>query len=233
MVESLVQPELSHRAPLKLPAVVEIVGPAGVGKSTLTATLCRQQPQAVDQVSCRRLGSLPGLSRHVLSLLPAFAGTMGRSRFFNREELRGMIYLSEWHRSLTLPGARHPPLTVLDHGPIFRLVYLREFGPAATQTPRFHAWWQTMLERWAGVLDRIIWLDAPDEVLKHRIRSRKHRSHRFKQMSETEANTFLTGYRRSYDHAMAELARLGGPRVDRFNSNRYSPEEIAEQILTQ
>ena len=140
-----------------------------------------------------------------------------------------MTYLRAWPRQLTRPPTEHT-VTVLDHGPVFRLARLRAFGPRITRSVPFDRWWERSLLIWSGLLDAVIALDAPDAVLVDRIRSREQK-HRMKAEGRSEAEDFLKRYRATYQEILEKLE--GGPRLFRVDSNQQSPDEIAAAACEQ
>ncbi len=82
-------------------------------------------------------------------------------------------------------------VTLLDHGPIYRLAFLREFGPEITTSNTLRDGGPDLLNEWIDALDMVIWLDAPNDSLLKRIRDREQ-IHTIKQKSEKEAYEYLT-----------------------------------------
>jgi thymidylate kinase len=119
---------------------------------------------------------------------------------------------------------------VFDHGPIFRLVQLRELGPPLVASPAFAAWWHAERRAWERSLDLVVWLDAPDAVLLPRIGGRDQR-HVVKQMPAATAVEFLTTYRRGYEKVLTEMSTEGRFHLIRFDTSQMPPEAIAEEVL--
>ena len=93
-----------------------------------------------------------------------------------------------WHQVLKRRLSGNDSITVLDQGPIYRLVFMREFGPEFTNSNVYTRWRNSMLNQWAATLHIVIWLDAPDAVLFQRINSRTE-EHRVKEcLNKTCAN---------------------------------------------
>jgi deoxyadenosine/deoxycytidine kinase len=210
----------------KLPAVVEFVGPAGVGKTTLIRMLM-QRPGFVNGVRVRRQ-DYPALLKDAPLLLPtAAAGMIKGARFLDRER-RSISYLRVWYEALeSAPPAR---VTYFDHGPVFRLALLQEFGSPVTEHPLFQRWWVQMLERWAGRLTLLIWLDAPDAVLVERINTREE-DHLFKGGDEGEALEFLKRFRRAYGGIITTMTAAKGPSVLHVSTHQKPVDEAAAEIL--
>ena len=122
-------------------------------------------------------------------------------------------------------------MILLDHGPVFKLAKLNAFGPESLKNKRFEMWWQSMFEQWAFTLDMVIWLEAPDTILKERINTREQR-HVVKERSEEEAYQFLASYRRSYEQIMAKLRDNDGPTLLKFDTYQTSIDQIVDEVMT-
>jgi hypothetical protein len=167
------------------------------------------------------------LAGHLGRFLPAFVGSGAQGRWFTWAETRAMIYVSAWRGGLDRNRDRR--LTVFDHGPVFRLATLREFGPQITRTVTFGRWWDRSLDDWTRLIDQIVWLDAADAILLRRIRSREQ-SHLIKDVGETEARRFLDRYRGVYTRI---LERMMDKRVEvvRYDTGVEPVETITERVL--
>ena len=120
---------------------------------------------------------------------------------------------------------------LLDHGPVFKLATLREFGPEKLSANGFETWWNNIFKQWASTLDMVVWLDAPDSVLEKRINSREQR-HLVKGKTGSEVVHFLGRYRSSYEKILDQLKTHDGPRLLQFDTSRTSLEQVAEEILS-
>jgi hypothetical protein len=208
-------------------AAVELVGPAGSGKTTLHRALAARCADVVPGVRFGGLGhlrhALPGAAR----LLPAWLAAGGR--FFDEKELRSLGYVTGWAAALER-GAASGALAVFDHGPLFRIARLRAFGPPLVESKAFGRWSAAAVRRWAPLLGAVVWLDAPDALLARRIDGRDER-HRIKGGEATEAERFLGRYRAAYEALLAELRAAGGPEPIRVDTSREAPEAIAARLL--
>jgi deoxyadenosine/deoxycytidine kinase len=208
--------------------VIEIVGPAGAGKSTLSKALCRRDQRIAPGVHLSKPGFVPFFIRNTLLFLPLYLRRYRRTRWFDWKETRSMVYLKAWLPLLKRHTSHHT-LTLLDDGAIFRLVRLREFGPEITRSQLFESWWNEVFDEWVAALNLVIWLDAPYEVLTQRIDAR-HRWHRMKGKSHYEMYEFLARYCAAYEKVLANLTANGAALL-RFDTHRESPDQIAEKVL--
>jgi adenylate kinase family enzyme len=212
--------------------VVELLGPAGSGKTTLAQALIKdhRQIRAGDYLHTRNAAHVPFFARHAVLLLPVFLGQWRRGRWFTWDEIKMLVYLKGWHRTLRRQALDQGTVTLLDHGPVFRLTRLYAFGPENIRSQRFERWWDQMCAQWAATLDIVVWLDAPDAVLLERINARD-RWHIVKGKPEQEAVQFLARYRTSFEHVMSALTANGGPTVLRFDTAQLAVDQITGQVL--
>jgi energy-coupling factor transporter ATP-binding protein EcfA2 len=209
-------------------AAVELVGPAGSGKTTLYRALAARCPDVVAGVPFGRLGHLRHGLPQAARLAPAWLAAGGR--FFDEKELRSLGYVAGWAAALER-GAARGALAVFDHGPLFRIARLRAFGPPLVERAAFARWSAAAVRRWARLLGAVVWLDAPDALLAHRIDGRDER-HRMKGGEVAETERFLGRYRAAYEALLVELRAAGGPEPIRVDTGREAPEAIAARVLT-
>lgn len=210
--------------------IIEIVGPAGAGKTTLARALSHYCSQVQVGIGLSKIKYIPFLVNNTFLMLAIFLHYR-RSRWFTWSETRSMVYLEAWLHALG-PQARDTDLiTILDHGPIFRLASLSAFGPELTQSQLFKRWWNRVLEQWSEALKIIIWLDAPDAVLLARIRSRD-RKHVIKGKSDEQARDFLVRYRTAYERVIARMTANGGPTVLCFDTSETPVDKLLRAVIT-
>jgi len=212
--------------------VVELVGPAGAGKTTLSQVLVQRGEKIIVgvEISLRNKEHLLVFLQNFHSVLPFLMARSGSSRSFTWDEVKAMVYLRGWPRVLKRQAARSNIIVLLDHGPIFKLATLYAFGPERLRNQSFKKWWNAMFKQWADLLDMVIWLDAPNPVLETRINHRDQR-HLVKGKPEPEAREFLERYRTSYEQMLAKLTANGGPTLFQFDTSQTSIEQIAENVL--
>ncbi|HJU53676.1 MAG TPA: hypothetical protein VJ715_03855 [Pyrinomonadaceae bacterium] len=219
---------------MKQRVVAEIVGPAGAGKSTLTQVLRQRDGTMRTGLSVWGLPPTLLCLNAVLSL-PRFIGLYRSRGRIRRHEVKLIVRLSALHQLLGRESSKNYRTLLLDEGTIFALVKLLAFGDGGKsngngRSNHLDEWTQSLLNRWARRLDAVIWLDAPDEVLAERIRSRG-KAHRVKDKTDQEIYDFLARYRDSYERVISELTARHGLKVIRFSTEHYSLEEMADQIL--
>lgn len=211
---------------------VEIVGLAGSGKSTLTRCfgVCDPRHRVDGPLRFRDARHLRYVAHSAPRLIPLLVSAARARRAPTWTELKLLIYLMEWPRWLSHHSARRAGVTFIDQGPVYALARLRHTEPPVAGTDPSDHWWKATTAEWSRVLDAIVWLDAPDEVLRQRV-DRRNQEHEVKNVSTATAVAFIDSYRRSYDLVLRALDRSGGPTVLRYDTSRRSCEEIAADVL--
>jgi shikimate kinase len=228
---TVINRELTNKAIVKKsPLVAEVIGPAGAGKSTLVQALSQCDINIRADFHLSKIRKIPIFIDNTFFLLPTFLRHYGNSRWFNWRETRSMVYLVAGLRVLGQQASNTDLVTVLDHGPIYRLAFLRELGPEITKSQRYKRWWTNLLNLWIDTLDVIIWLDAPNDILWERIRARD-RLHSIKEKREHEAFEFLSRYRSSFEQTIAEGVTDHHPMLLHFDTNQESLEKIVDEVM--
>ena len=217
-----------------IPRLVEIIGPAGAGKTTLCQTLnnYQEQIQLRDFPNVRKVGDVPFFIRYGLGLVPILLRLYQRtSRQIRRQEFAWMSILMGWPYILQKKARKGNKVIVLDQGPVYLMAEMKEFGPEYLRNQKAEKLWQSLYNRWAKTLDMIVWLDAADTNLLERIRTRDQ-EHIVKNEGATTVFEFLGRYRRAYAEILSMLeANTSSLRVLRFDTSRQQPEEIADRLL--
>jgi len=210
---------------------IEIVGVAGVGKSTLTRTLCAQYAgcRVADSLHTRVPAHWPYVARSLPRVLPLVARSARNRPAWSWDEIKFAIYVSEWDRYLRDRPEHRSGVTVLDQGPIFALARLLWGKKPVTRGAPFETWLRRMVERWSLELDAIVWLVAPDEALLERINHREQR-HEAKGKSVPEGLELIELHREAYGRLLELVTGLGRPRVLRFDTSTMGPAEIAGKL---
>ena len=137
--------------------VVELIGPAGSGKSALHARLAGE-PWA------RPAGGIWGQSRirlaaRAVRLAPLAALAALDGRPLRAGEWAQMSRADALHATLSHREAPRGVLRVLDEGPIFTLAWLTVFHDAS-RGPMQRRWRARTLAAWAPLLRAVVWIDA-------------------------------------------------------------------------
>jgi len=211
--------------------VVELIGPAGVGKSTLARRLAAGDPQARAPLGLWGL-PLPALLAHVLRLVPTWLAAWWGRRPLRWPEVTQMIRLGALH-DVVARQVRRGNHIVLDEGPIFGLSWFLVFFPERDRTPGFARWRAALLARCAATVEAVVFLDASDAVLARRVRERS-KPHMAKHWDDEQIFAFNARFREAFGRVLADLGRYGeGPPVLRHRVTGDEPAEtLAEQLRT-
>ncbi|HEY3279492.1 MAG TPA: hypothetical protein VGJ83_03195 [Gemmatimonadales bacterium] len=211
-------------------SVIELVGPAGAGKTTIRRLLAAKYG-----IKGRGVWRMPThrLLRSGIRLLPTSLRLWSAAGTLAWEETKHIIRLDALFELLHGADGRVRRRWILDEGPVFVFAWLRTMGRAAARPARFADWWGTELARWRRTVGAIVTLDAPNEILTERIRARA-KAHLLKTTSDAEAARFLDRYRVAYDETIADLTagEGDGPRPDvvRLRTDEQAPEAIVEEL---
>lgn len=208
------------------PRLVELAGPAGAGKSTTRRALISRS-----RAGNGTIWGLPVLSLLLtgVELIPSFIPLWRQARSPLWEETRHMVRLRTLRRALQRGGSERDAI-VFDEGPIFAMARLREFCHPIMRSEESEQWWRATFHEWAGLVDLVVVLDAPDQLLAQRIRSRPE-DHEVKQSSDQEIAAWMGRFRHALDWVLAGLALEEGITVLRLETSSDSPEQLAELAL--
>ncbi|HYL56416.1 MAG TPA: AAA family ATPase [Gemmatimonadales bacterium] len=206
---------------------MELVGPAGAGKSLLADRL-----RVRGDVVRASVWNLPRvlIFESALRSLPVLVRMCLETRAFPRAELEQIVRLNAL-RLFVRRRARGARLVVLDEGPVFALSWLRVFGHPRIQNGRLNPWWHRTLADWAGVLDRVVMLDAPEPVLVSRIRGRQKPHDIFRQMTDAQILDLIARYRTAFDGVLAALTAGGRPELLTLAAADGSTEQLSHAVL--
>jgi thymidylate kinase len=217
------------------PTIVELVGPAGAGKTAL-ARILSQHSQSIALATppyFRRIRHIPFFAINTLALLPTFLDLYRNKDgdWLTSGEIAWMTILNGWHHTLRQQASNTAKVVILDQGPVYLLARLSSFGSKILKSRSLKKWWKGMYQVWSATLDMVIWLDTADSILVERIRARET-WHVTKGKTEAEAFDFLAASRAAYQQVFSALANeAGGPRLLRFDTSRDSLEEIKDWLL--
>jgi shikimate kinase len=235
MVVPLGRGGVDARTARALPLLVELVGPAAAGKTTVRRALTRRSGEILIGVPpyYRRVADMPFFVKNGLLLMPMLLRLIRTNgRRLTRREIAWMAILQGWHSAVRERASSSSTAIVLDQGPVFLLARLFWLGPEGLRGQTAEKWRKSMYTHWTAALDLVVWLDASDAVLLERIRTRD-KWHAVKDRSQSEALDFLSRYRAAYGQVMSALtANGGGPKVLRVDTARESLDGVVDRVLT-
>src|SRR5437667_368105 len=207
--------------------LVELVGPAGAGKSLLAERL-----RARGDVVRASVWNLPRglIFESALRSLPVLLRMCYETRALPRAELEQVVRLNAL-RLFVRRRVGRARLVVLDEGPVFALSWLRVFGHPRIQNGRLDPWSRRTLADWAGVLDRVVMLDAPEPVLVSRIRGRQKPHDIFEHMTDAQILDLIARYRTAFDGVLHGLTAGGRPEVLTLTAADGSTERLGDAVL--
>jgi len=222
---------VSHEHPDAGPQVIELIGPAGVGKTGLLRAVAGLAPGVRTGLRLDRVRALPVVARHAIALTPATLDmllTDPRSLWTGLRHLwrlRAFPSLLERAR-----GSGHRTI-LLDEGPVFSLGRLSVFQRAHEGSGWLAGAWNVEVARWRTSLTGVVLLDASNDVLAQRIRNRA-KQHPVKNGSERQIFEFLDGYRAAYRDIATRLHADARVQIVELDTTTRPFEEIAADIVT-
>jgi len=214
-------------APVR-PLVVELAGPAAAGKTSLLLAL-----GAGDRTL--RAGLRVPRQRHLataLTLAPTFLALHRPYRGLLWKEMKRITYLGSLYELLRERSGASAGTVLLDEGAVYMLARLEVLGAERIRSAAFAGWWRAAIEAWSSTLDLIVWLDAPDPILRDRLR-RRPQSHPVKRLSDDAIDRFIASYRDSYRHVIRSLMEARGPRLLTVRTDREDVECIARRLAAE
>lgn len=216
--------------PAEPPIIVELVGPAGAGKTALLRAISARDPSVRSGLRIERLQFLPLILWHALALAPTAVELFAENTRSWWPGVRQLVRLRTLHPALARETSSGSRAIILDEGPLFSLTRLSVFQKADVGHGRLGREWRAELARWTSELDVVVWLDAPDHVLSERIRGRD-KDHMVKDATEQEMTEFLGRYRSAYLGLLDRVRAAGRVRVVKIETHEHTTDHIAGIIL--
>jgi deoxyadenosine/deoxycytidine kinase len=221
---------------LKKNRVVEIIGPAGAGKTTLCQALDHHSElfRLENFPDVRKVTAAPFYISNGLHLIPSLLRLYkSSSRQLTRREFAWMAILNGWPTVLRKESSDGDKVIILDQGPLYLLAEMRLFGPDYLRQENAKRFWQNLYDRWKAILYMVVWLDTADDVLLDRIRTRQQ-EHVVKNQPATVAYEFLGRYRSEYESILSALtAQKVDLKVFQYNTEQLSSQDIADQLVNE
>ena len=209
------------------PLLVELVGPAGVGKSALAERLT-----ARSGVVRASVWNLPRwlLLESAARSLPLLLRLCYQARAVPARALQQVVRLNALYLFVRrrVGQAR---VVVLDEGPVFALSWLQVFGHPRLRPDRTARWWRRTYAAWAAVLDRLIVLDAAAPVLAARLRHRRKPDDVYRRLTTHERLDVMARYHVAFARVLDDVVAAGGPAPLKLAATEGSVEHLGDRVL--
>ena len=214
--------------PVQRPRIIELIGPAGVGKSAITEELARQPG-----VLCTSMWLVPRteLAWASLCTVPSAVRLIRRARSPLNRELRQIARLRALLNFLDRDELSRYRYIVIDEGAIYTLAWLRVIGHPVFHDKRTQSWRQYIAALWGATIDEVVRLDAADAVLAQRLRTRT-KAHVMSQAPDRAITAFSMRYRTAFNDSISMIQQHGRFAIRDFRTDHDSAVAIAQQIVS-
>jgi thymidylate kinase len=211
------------------PMLIELVGVAGSGKSTLKKQLHKSDPMICSvQPPSKSIYFMP-LLKIIFKWFPLYLRHYSKTRWFTKQELRNYLYLESWLPHLMRCSLENDKVVVLDPGAFYWLTSLNELGPEITKSEQFLAWWEEMRQKWLSAIDIVVWLDAPTEMLMDRVKKRSE-WHESKLLSRVEIIRTFDLYREGYTKLIDQISSRRKNHILKIKTDQTPSDEVFRQV---
>jgi hypothetical protein len=190
------------------------------------SALTEQVPGLCPVFGWRRFRFAPSIARDTALLLPLFFGEWRLRRPLARRDMERMIRAQA---SLRIAARWRAGMRVMDQGPIYTLGTLHLRHPRIAEAPRLESWFGQMERHWARLLDTVIYLDAPDDVLLQRIGERS-KDHRLKTTVDEDGLVWLASLRGELERTVDRLRACSPLTMLRFDTGGQDPAALLNRV---
>lgn len=212
------------------PLLVEFVGLAGAGKSTLVAELQRRDPGITTLQRAKSSEHAPAMVLDAARFAPALGAALLVAPRFVWRNARYYLRLEGLRRVTREVLAATSGTLVLEHGPVFTLARIAASAGRSVPPAPLHHLARRSLARWALMLNLIVCLDAAPIELARRVRGRS-KDHPMRDSSDHVIHDFFGRYGTAYTTVLADLTAVGGPPVLKLRTDRDSVPVLADRVL--
>jgi thymidylate kinase len=213
------------------PRIIEIVGLAGTGKSTLVRALQKRNEQ-IKIFPLPKTWFYGSLTKRAPLWLPIWFQSRGSARGFTREELISLGCIDTWLPFIQRKISTNQDIAIMEPGSVYWLTKLQGFGWKSTGQSRYQCWLQNKFEQWSAAVDVMIWLDAPEELCLKRVLGREQ-WHDAKAMDSEDILERFRGLRKSYEQIILKMVSKRPRKVFHFLTDQISTEEILDRIFSE
>jgi len=207
--------------------IIQLCGLYGSGKSTLRSVMSRYGIDGILwEYRLPRLRNLHRFCFSVIWIMPALIAAGIDRDWFKRFKL--ILYLNVLAQDLSLYKHARRGVLLWDEGPIAHHVFLRVRVGKCRNQFIIDRILDKNARKLAGVLDGMIWLDAPDHTLIRRVKSRPQ-PHILKNTSWDDAGRFYVDNRRIYEQIISAWENHG-VRMVRIPTHQCNPDEVIRKV---
>jgi deoxyadenosine/deoxycytidine kinase len=212
------------------PLIIELVGVAGAGKSSLRKKLMENNCKIVNVPAPSKFYYVSFLISHFFKWYPLYLKNYSNSRWFTRKEITQMAYLETWLPYLHRCAVEKDQMIVLDPGCVYWLINLKYFGPEITKSNQFINWWNFMKDKWSAALDLVVWLDAPVELLVTRV-LRRTEWHECKTQPREDILRDFSILRKGYADMLIDFSKKHFKQFACYETDKITTNRIANEVL--
>lgn len=206
--------------------IIEIVGIAGSGKSTLTRMIKERNPGWCTDYRLPKMKTM--LTQIGALLIHAAPVLLYSERGWIRRNLRILIHMNAIVESLKYEEKEK--VIFFDQGVIFEYASLFNIGLKNAPIEYRDYVKEKILKRFLELLDVVVFLYAEKEILYERVVSRNS-DHRLKNMSKSETIKFFLGYEKVYNEIKYLANQFKEIDVLEMNTKRQTVPESYEILL--
>ena len=213
------------------PRIIELVGIAGAGKSTLRQAL-RQHNEKIQIASTpNKIAYVPTFLKIAFIWFPHYLRKYRDTRWFNSQEIRLICYLETFLSHIRSQNMKNDGISILDPGSVCWLAALQEFGPALMKYPIFQQWWVRKQDEWFSALDVIIWLEVPRDLSLQRIQTREQYHIRKFQSPEIALDS-LERMHLWYEKLVFAANQHKNIKIFHYDTSNISTEKIVDELFS-